>query len=333
MKGICPSCERVRALDRVSTTEDIEVRGEAVPVKVEFLRCSECGEEFRDPKSSYDPLDVAYREYRRRHGMVQPETLKQLRAEYDLTQQELADLLGWGVATVSRYENGALQDEAHDKMLRLAVEPRNLLMLIQEKPAALSDVKRDRVTNQLKTATTQQNRSMMALYEERFGGYEPNSLSGYQRLNLVKLFNAILFFCSGAEVLKTKLNKLLFYADFKHFQEYTLSITGARYVHLPYGPVPDNYELYFAALYHDEKSIEIEERGCHGYVGEVFTAVRQPDLNVFSASELKVLASVKEYFQDFNATDISDLSHEEKAYRETKSNDFIDYEFAGSLSV
>ncbi|NIO19633.1 MAG: DUF4065 domain-containing protein, partial [Candidatus Aenigmarchaeota archaeon] len=46
----------------------------------------------------------------------------------------------------------------------------------------------------------------------------------------------------------TVLNKLLFYADFKHCKEYTVSISGSRYARLPYGPVPDNWAHYLAFL-------------------------------------------------------------------------------------
>jgi hypothetical protein len=38
------------------------------------------------------------------------------------------------------------------------------------------------------------------------------------------------------------LNKALFYADFKHFQQWGTGITGARYVHLEYGPCPDQFQ-------------------------------------------------------------------------------------------
>lgn len=35
------------------------------------------------------------------------------------SQVDLARLLGWGEATISRYESKAIQDEAYDTMLRL----------------------------------------------------------------------------------------------------------------------------------------------------------------------------------------------------------------------
>src|SRR5262245_38311019 len=119
MLGICPNCEKGTKLDTINREENINVRNEVIKVNVEFYRCTECGTEFRDPKSLDDPLDLAYREYRSIHKMIQPEQIKAFRDQYNLTQQELSNLLGWGGATLSRYENGALQDEAHDIVLRL----------------------------------------------------------------------------------------------------------------------------------------------------------------------------------------------------------------------
>jgi hypothetical protein len=50
---------------------------------------------------------------------------------------------------LSRYENGALQDETHEKALRLAMEPRNLLTLINKTPDAIGDPKRERLVKEI----------------------------------------------------------------------------------------------------------------------------------------------------------------------------------------
>lgn len=330
MKGICPNCEKETELELIQKVEDIKVRGEVIKVEVKYYKCKSCGEEFEDPRSGEDPLDKAYREYRRRHGMLQPEEILESRKSFGLTQNEMNRLLGWGGATLSRYENGALQDETHEKALRLAMEPRNLLKLIEGSPDVLSEEKRDRLINKLRAAE-EETYSLERVYEEHFGKYEANELSGYRRLDLAKLFNAILFFCKGG-ILKTKLNKLLFYADFKHFKDYAVSITGTRYAHIPFGPAPDKYAFYFAALI-ENGSIKVEENLICGYIGEEFISVKEPDFLLFSDSELKILATVKENFKDFNAKKITDFSHDEKAYKETVSGDIISYEYASDLSL
>ena len=57
--------------------------------------------------------------------MLQPEDIREFRRRQGLSQKELSDPLGWGAVTLSRYENDALQSEAHERALRLAMQPRN----------------------------------------------------------------------------------------------------------------------------------------------------------------------------------------------------------------
>ena len=143
----------------------------------------------------------------------------------------------------------------------------------------------------------------------------------------------MIFFCKDADIPKTKLNKLMFYADFKHFKDYAISITGVQYAHLPYGPAPDHYELFVAALHDEEKSVSINEVQFNDYSGEYLRAVKEPDLSIFSTTELKILAMVKEYFAGFNAKKISDLSHQEKGYQDTRNGELISYEYGQFLSI
>lgn len=334
MKGFCPNCEKERELDFIKAMEEVIVRSEAIPVNVEYYKCKECRSEFPDPTSTIDTLDVAYREYRQRHGMLQPEQIKELREKYGLTQQEMSNILGWGGATLSRYENGALQDEAHETILTLIKEPHNLLDLIEQKPNALDEKKKERTIICLKENAKTREKSFAAIYENRFGSYDANKFSGYCTLNIPKLFNSMMFFCKEVDVPKTKLNKLLFYADFKHFKDYSISITGVQYAHLPYGPAPDNYQFYVAVLHDEEKSVSIQEvQFPNGYTGEFLRAIKEPALSMFSTTELKILAVVKECFAEFTATKISELSHQEKGYQDTRDGELISYDYAQYLSI
>ncbi|MHB9030179.1 MAG: type II TA system antitoxin MqsA family protein [Candidatus Latescibacterota bacterium] len=330
MNDICPQCEEIRDIKTINSEVEIDIRGEKIKVNTKYYQCSVCGEEFEDLNGDSDSLNSAYREYRRRHGMLQPEEIRELRKRYGLTQRELSTLLGWGGATLSRYETGALQDEAHDKLLQFIKNPQNLLTLVEQKPEAITESTRKRIEDEvrgLKLGTP----PLITVFEERFGSYEPGILSGYLRLDLSKLMQAILFFCREG-IVKTKLNKLLFYADFKHFRETTVSITGARYVRMPYGPVPDNYELLYAMLVEERKDILVREivygDDC---VGEEYLAVRNADLAVFSQSELMVLKATKKHFRNFSAKKTSDFSHQEKGYIDTPPQKLISYEFAKYL--
>lgn len=331
MRGICPNCEKTTELEHIRTTEEFNVRGEFIPVSVEYYKCLECEETFEDPRSKEEPLAKAYKEYRRRCGMLLPEEIRDLRKRYGLIQKELSELLGWGGATLSRYENGALQDQSHDRILQLVKNPENMLRLINNNGDFLPNEKRERLLGELEAAV-QEAHSLPNIFVERFGSYKPDQESGYRKLELNKLFEAIKFFSQGG-VFKSKLCKLLFYGDFKHFKDCAVSITGARYAHGYHGPVPDKYEYYFANLIHDEKSIRVEERGFDNYSGDYFIAEVEPDLAVFSSSELDILHFVKRYFQDFTAKRIREFSHKEVGYNETYDGEIISYQYAEQLQI
>ena len=98
IKNICLNCGKETNTQFIKTKEPFKVRGEEIELEVEYLKCLECGNEFRPPKSTVDPIDQAYREYRKRHSMLQPEEIREHRERYGLTQQEMSKLLGWGFA-------------------------------------------------------------------------------------------------------------------------------------------------------------------------------------------------------------------------------------------
>ena len=325
----CPNCEKITDIEHVKIVEDIEIRGERISVPAEFFKCLSCGEEFDDPKSKQDPLIEAYREYRRRYDLMQPEDIRALRQRYGLTQKELAKLLGFGEITISRYENGALQDNSHNELLRMIENPSNLLAIIEKNGGFLSEGKKQKLIELLDVSIEQTTHSYIYNFLEYIGKYKPNMNSGFQRLNINKLYQAILFFCEKG-TLKTKLNKLLFYADFTNFHCYTVSITGARYLHYPYGPVPEKYQFYLAAL-QEEETIKIEETPIFDYIGEMIYSLKEPDLTIFSELEKNTLGKVMEYFKDFSARDIRDFAHKEKGYLETQDRELISYTYADYL--
>lgn len=331
MKGFCPSCEKESELVHVQKVEEINVNGEAIPIQVDRFQCQVCGEEFDNPASTYDPLAEAYIEYRRRKGMVQPEQIRTFREKYHLSQKELSDLLGFGGATLSRYENGALQDETHDTILRLILEPNNLEQLILEKTDALSEEKRNAILQNIQKDL--QTTAFVLLQRSRAFNLTPSLINGYRKLNIAKVLSAIKILTFGEKVPKTKLNKLLFYADFKHFQLAGSSITGLCYAHLPYGPVPDQYELLFESLLTiDANLLKVEDLNSD-YGGEYFSYNTDPGSAGLSLMEVNTLLRVKDHFRNFTARRIVEYSHHEPAYQSTSPNEMISYSFAGTLSI
>lgn len=112
---LCPRCETETLVEPL-TEITINIRGEAITVPLkDSYRCLRCGEWIIP--HDFDELDYAYREYRKRHGMLQPEKMKEIvdRVGMDL----VAEMLSAKKETIMRYVAGGLQDELHDEMLLL----------------------------------------------------------------------------------------------------------------------------------------------------------------------------------------------------------------------
>ncbi|MEW6142469.1 MAG: type II TA system antitoxin MqsA family protein [Chloroflexota bacterium] len=329
IRRLCSNCEKKAEFEVLSKEEVITVKRDQLRVQVPYLKCKECGDEVLDPSTAGDPFNLAYNQYRAEHGLLKPEEIRAWRKAVDLSQSELSKLTGIGTATLSRYENGSLQEESHDKLLRLAMKSENLAELVRKSEGIFSQERKARLLQSLQESlagTCSIDNAILL----NFGDYSPDKFSGFRKLDLHKLYNMILFF-SREGVLKTKLNKLLFYADFKHFKEYALPVTGARYAHVPFGPAPDKWEMYLGSLQVSGAIELLEEPYPNGYIGEIVKAKQQPDLKLFSNSELRIMAGVAERFSKLNASQITEYSHKEAGYLATKNGELISYEFAEQL--
>ena len=331
MNLFCPHCERVTPTTNVTATLVYEIKGTEISFEAPLVRCSECENEFENAETDVDVADMALMAYRKKTGLLSPEEIREFRKSLGLTQQELGKILGWGGATLSRYENGALQDEAHDRALRMIMRPDSLLDFLKRNPTTLDPAKHDELVSKLQSR--ENTESAFRTFSQRYlTDYEAGISSGYRSFDARKFAAMILHFCRGDGVSKTKLNKLLWYADFLFFKRNTVSISGVRYAHLPYGPCPDNYDLHLAQLTGIEGSLTAFEEVQGQYAWEALRSTNEPDYSVFSNAELHTLTEVAECFADVPANRLSDISHAEVGYEATSNGDIISYEFADELN-
>lgn len=337
IKGICPVCEAEREIERGLNTETFTIKNESIEIEANVDYCSMCGEYFADIETEERNFQTAYRLYREKHGLLQPEEIKSIREKYGLGQRAFSRLLGWGEITIHRYEAGGLQDETHNNELVLINDPENFSILFEKNKKRLSPRVLNRIHERL-TALLHDKKQIYfhGLLESFFGQASDDIMSGFRLFDLERFENVILFFSETSKgVLKTKLLKLLWYFDFLTYKRFNRSATGAQYVHLPLGPVPNNYEIYLNYLV-SEKALEIEEvvfDEDRGITGELCRALDKPDLSMFSENENTCLNAVSEYFRSYTASKISHYSHEEAGYKNTSQGQIISYEWAKELSI
>lgn len=169
-------CARCRAdvRARVETRDEVfGVRGDPIAIQATVAVCPGCGEDLFDEAFEEKNIAAAYDVYRRRHHLLTPGEIKELRERYGLSQRALAQLLGWGKVTVNRYENGALQNRAHDTVLRLIADPQNLARVVQMAGSHLPEATRHALQDQLRAPAAGRIREIAGQDGGDHGGTTP----------------------------------------------------------------------------------------------------------------------------------------------------------------
>ncbi|MBN1943754.1 MAG: DUF4065 domain-containing protein [Phycisphaerae bacterium] len=337
-KLYCPNCEDDRNVHPVTRDETYTVRGEEIIVSVETMVCSMCGESIGNDEQDQKILDAVHEEYRRRVDLLTPDRIREIRNHYHLSQKSFAMLLGMSEATMNRYEQGGLQDQTHDTVIRACEKPEVIRDLLSRRGHLISDWQRKRVEQALAGQEEPANQLLDHLGEVDWVCMpkEVSEKTGYRIFDYKRFAGVVLSFCDLlGEISRTTINKLLFYADFLNYKISTVSLTGTTYRKLDYGPVPADYGGLLSRM-ESEGLLFCEERPYpNGKTGFYYSKGSNADSMRFDFDEIenRVLNVVARDLGSLKATEISEKSHQETAWKDTEEKQLISYIHAMDLSL
>lgn len=333
MKKYCEECGREVETKVITKKESYNVCGETIEVDAQVLVCVDCGEEFFCEELDNETLLMAYNEYRRNHRLLLPEEIKRIREQYGLSQRSFAKLLNWGDKTICRYENGSIQDKAHNSLLLFLRDPQNMRTYLMENEVLLDERQKNKLLEVVEKLEQDTEHRVGKRFFEMFFCRKPTEENGFKVFDYEKVCAMVLFFAhKNTELLKTKLMKLLNYSDMVFYKENGISMSGLRYAHLPYGPVPENFDMLLGKMAADHV-VHIDIVCDNGYEKhQVVPECDMPD-GVLSNEEYMVLEKIYNKFKDYGSVDISDYSHKEKGYCSTKQGEIISYAYAKDIHL
>jgi len=338
----CPNCEDYRDVRFEKRTETYTVRGKNIAVALEVEVCAGCGETLSEESDDQKILDQVNAAYREQAHLLTPAQIKSIRERYALSQKSLAALLGMSEATINRYEQGKLQDPSHDAVLRACENPDFIRDRLALNGHLLSEWQRKRVQETLTSAGRPDPDTCFGrVIPAGVDGWLPmpdeaTLRTGFRRFDFRRYAAAVVFFCKKLGAFpQIKLNKLLFYADFLNYKVSTVSLTGAAYRKIQYGPVPADYDQLRSMM--EEKQIVCVEERDYGNDVTGLVILSGPGADdvecPLTGSERAVLDCVAEEFRQATAREISERSHRELAYSEAQDRQLISYEKAMHLSL
>ena len=109
-------------------------------------------------------------------------------------------------------------------------------------------------------------------------------------------------------------------------------MSGLRYAHHKYGPVPENFDILLGKMAADHIA-HIEVLYDNGYEKHQVVPDSNIPVGMITDDELNVLKKIYEKFKDFGSVEISNYLHKEKGYCETKQGEIISYIYAKEIEL
>ena len=211
----------------IKENRTLSFRKEEFEVVFHHYKCEDSGEYFTTTELDEINLNQLYNQYRVVHKLPFPEEIKLIRDKYELSASKMSEVLGFGTNIYRNYESGEVPNQSNAKLIQLAADPKEFRKLIE-----LSDAFRgtavDKILHSIDCLIYEQKQSKFKTQFENYliGLKAPCSTTGYKRPDFEKFAEMVVFFTSKLEPWKTKLNKLLFYADFSMYAKTGISISG-----------------------------------------------------------------------------------------------------------
>jgi putative zinc finger/helix-turn-helix YgiT family protein len=300
----------------------MEFRKESLEIVFHYFKCEDSGEQFTSTELDEINTHQVYNQYRDKFNIPFPDEITRIREKYGLSATRMSEILGFGINSYRQYEAGEMPSVANAKLIQMAADPKKFIDMVELCSSLDEKTKAKHIqkANQL-VEEKQRNLFKSSFQDYLFGSHLADIYSGYRNPDLDKLTEMVVFFAERLAPYKTKMNKLLFYADFLMFRQSCFSISGVRYRGIDMGPVPNNYQSIFEYMANNQEIDIHTTEFPDGNTGEQFKAREDRRFNptVFSASELSTLHKVAEAFKDTRTRKIIDLSHQESAWKQNEA--------------
>lgn len=237
-------------------------------------------------------------------------TIKQLRDDAGLSQQDVADAIGIARATYASLEVDRRSPNL-DEIYKLAeyyqISPSDLIsgeaLLVTEPIAAykFEDEKTDDIIpRDINPQTKPEKLREVLLYVLGKVGAKPN-------------------------VGETVLYKLLYFIDFDYYEKTGQSITGLTYIRNHFGPTPAKDFVSVIEGMQANEELEIVETEYFKNTQKKYLPRKNTQLNELNASELRHIDETLARLSDKSATELSELSHYDTPWLTAKEGKPIAY--------
>lgn len=295
----------------ISTTEEKIFRKEKFRVHVRYYICEDTGEQFTTTEQDTLQFNDLYAQYRIKHGIPFPDEIREIRKRYGLNYSQISRILGFGANQYAKYESGEVPSESNGKMIAAIKDKNVLLGMLKNCKDSFHRSEYERMLTAI-NMSDEREEYYAPLHRIIFVDNSRSIFNGYGSKSITKLFDMVRYIVKKhGEVFPTKLNKLMFYADFCHYRKTGQSISGLQYRALNFGPVPDHY----ATIYDNVPGLDKKLIETHDMVSTLFACQHEYNFEHLSEEEKQSIDYVIEKLLPLTVSEVIEASHREHGWK------------------
>ena len=136
---LCLICMEEHEVQTVLIKNTEQYKGEEVCFDATYEYCAHA-EEYLETEEMIKENSLAMKDaYRAKIGLLTSKEIIEIREKFEVSQKDFSEILNWGKATITRYENHQVQDRAHDDVLRkMDSDPKWFLQMLARAKGKLS---------------------------------------------------------------------------------------------------------------------------------------------------------------------------------------------------
>jgi transcriptional regulator with XRE-family HTH domain len=235
-------------------------------------------------------------------------SIRSLREERNLLQEDLAGLLGISRTAVANIEGGKRKLSASELISIAEIFGMSIDQLV--KP-------------ELRPEITVDDSGVSDIL------VEPGPRISIPQENYDKFREVLLYILSqlGARshVGETVLYKLLYFIDFNYYEKYEEQLVGATYIKNKFGPTPTHF-LTLVEEMEQKGDLEKVTSQYFSYPQTKYLPLREPDLSILNGRELELIEDVLCRLGEMNAQQLSEYSHRDVPWMSAVEGKPIEYE-------
>ena len=278
----------------------------------EYYLVDENGVEIFDRNVEIENDKRLYDIYKKQNNLLTNFEIKKIRQKYGLSQKEYALVIGVGEVTVHRFENGAIQTEAIDSIMKLSNDPDNMAFLLLQNRRDIDESLYSLLLQRINELQTLKKHALVDInkFDVDVLEFEEESAIDVAK-NIINIYNAKVdglvcdYDITPEYITNLKLQKLLYFVQAICLMVFGKKAFPEKILAWSYGPVIN--EVY--QKYKQNHEIEINS---------------EMNVKKLSSGLNQIILEVVNSYGSMEAGRLIDFTHEEDPWLKTKLNEEID---------